>query len=120
MIQSLNKAAQRLYPLRKLFLGLAIACFILFALMTMLGTGPHTVFQLPSLVLSAWAFSLHGIALSFYHLPNEVEDGDGFFRRWKKRFKLAYATLLAVCFWLTTLALLKYSISVISAGFSRL
>jgi len=120
MIHSLHKAAQRLYPLRTMFLVLAFVCLVLFIAITLAGHGPHSVFQLPCLVLSAWAFSLHGIALSFYQLPNDVEDGDGFFRRWKKRFKLAYATLLAVCFWLTTLALLKYSASIISAGFSRL
>jgi len=119
MIHSLHKAAQRLYPLRTVFLVLAFVCLVMFIGITLAGHGPHSVFQLPCLVLSAWAFSLHGIALSFHRLPEAIKEGDGFLQRWKKRTHRAYAMILAICFWLTTLALLKYSITVMSAGFSR-
>ena len=107
MLDSLNRFARRLLPMRMLFLGLALFAFlvVIVSLFAEEG-GQQGLYAMPALTLFLWALSVFVFILNFAVIPQRNEGESGMIRRGMQRLQRAWYWLVGLFFLSTTLLLL--------------
>ena len=107
MLETLNRIARWLLPLRMLFLGLAIFGFMLLILSLFAEEGGQQgLFAIPAMTLFLWALSVFVFILNFAVIPQRNEGESGIIRRGIQRLQRAWYWLVGLFFLSTTLLLL--------------
>ena len=107
MLDSLNRVARRLLPLRTLFLGLAVFAFLLLIVSLFAEEGGQQgLYAMPALTLFLWALSVFVFVLNFAVIPQRQEGKSGMFRRGLQQLQRAWYWLVGLFFLSTTLVLL--------------
>lgn len=106
MLETLNRIARWLLPLRMLFLGLAIFGFMLLILSLFAEEGGQQgLFAIPAMTLFLWALSVFVFILNFAVIPQRNEEESGMIRRGIQRLQRAWYWLVGLFFLSTTLLL---------------
>ena len=107
MLETLNRIARWLLPLRMLFLGLAIFGFMLLIVSLFAEEGGQQgLFAIPAMTLFLWALSVFVFILNFAVIPQRNEGESGMIRRGMQRLQRAWYWLVGLFFLVTTLVLL--------------
>lgn len=110
MLQFMQRVAERLYPIRLLFIIVALCFFSGFAYILLSGEKSFEPYLLPSLVGFGWCLCLFGIADGFHTIPQTVNDEDGFISRVNKKIKRFLCWLSSICFVICCFALIFFSV----------
>ena len=105
MILFLHRIAKRIYFLRPFFLLLAGLLAAAFIYVVIANNPKSDIYLLVTGALLGWCFCLYGIASGFVQLPTAIAKKDGWFTRFKKRFKLFFAWLFACVFIICSLGM---------------
>lgn len=107
MLDSLNRVARRLLPLRTLFLGLAVFAFLMLIVSLFAEEGGQQgLYAMPALTLFLWALSVFVFILNFAVIPQRQEGKVGMIRRGLQHLQRAWYWLVGLFFLSTTLMLL--------------
>ena len=107
MLDSLNRVARRLLPLRTLFLGLAVFAFLILIVSLFAEEGGQQgLYAMPALTLFLWALSVFVFILNFAVIPQRQEGKVGMIRRGLQHLQRAWYWLVGLFFLSTTLMLL--------------
>ncbi|MCH4296445.1 hypothetical protein MJ923_19240 [Shewanella sp. 3B26] len=87
MIDIMQSVAQRLYPIRNLWLLLGMLCLIGTVWILVAGGSEFDPYLMPTIAGFGWSFCLYGIAKQFNRVPEKIMPGDGIWQRCKKRLK---------------------------------
>ncbi|MEO0423475.1 MAG: hypothetical protein AAF184_14155 [Pseudomonadota bacterium] len=114
MLQSMQRLARVVFPVRHL-LGVMIAlCVAAFAYILLSGDPALDAYLLPTLAALGWSLCLLGITIAFTTLPEPVQAGDRFFQRMRKRFRRFISWIWSVCFIVCSAMLLFLSFRALS------
>ena len=118
MIEVMQRLANRVYPVR--FLFVIIAFLSLFAFLYVALSGDHSLepYLFPSIITFGWCVCLFGISDVFNKVPDNVEEGDGFFVRLRKRIQRLIAWVWSVGFLLCTVLLFYLSFKTFGLAFA--
>lgn len=107
MIDTLNRLARRLLPLRMLFLGLAVFAFLILIVSLFAEEGGQQgLYAMPALTLFLWALSVFVFVLNFAVIPQRHQGKSGMIRRSLQHLQRAWYWLVGLFFLSTTLLLL--------------
>ncbi len=107
MLDSLNRLAHRLLPLRMLFLGLAVFAFLMLIVSLFAEEGGQQgLYAMPALTLFLWALSVYVFVLNFAVIPQRQERKGSMIRRSLHYLQRAWYWLVGLFFLSTTLVLL--------------
>lgn len=108
MIDTLQRIAVRIRPLRYVALVLGAACLVALAVI-IFGTaaaGGGNRFLVPAIVGFIWCLSAYGFIDTFQSVPERMDRAHGWFSRIKRSMFRAWFWVLAVLFGGSTLAAL--------------
>lgn len=115
MLETLNRIARWLLPLRMLFLGLAIFGFMLLIVSLFAEEGGQQgLFAIPAMTLFLWALSVFVFILNFAVIPQRNEGESGMIRRGMQRLQRAWYWLVGLFFLVTTLVLLYVTTRIVT------
>lgn len=108
MIDTLQKLAVRIRPLRYVAVVLGLACLaaLAFIVFAMPAASAGNRYLLPAIVGFVWCLSAYGFIDGFQSVPERARRADGFFARVRRTVFRAWFWLLAVVFAASTLAAL--------------
>lgn len=118
MLQLIYRVAGPLYRFRGLILLAGAMATIAFGVILFSADPSLEPYLLLAALALGWSLSLYGVAAGFRQPPEPVEAEDGWWLRFKKRFKLALAGAWAGAFALASLGLLYLSLRAISLTLS--
>ncbi|MCG8315271.1 MAG: hypothetical protein MI976_18830 [Pseudomonadales bacterium] len=114
MIQAMQGLANRVFPIRFLFVVIAFFSLFGFLYIALSKDQSLDLYLFPSLVSFGWCICLFGIADVFMSVPEEVKEGDGFFLRIKKRIRRSIAWVWSYGFMACTVLLVYLSYKSVS------
>jgi hypothetical protein len=118
MIDVMQRLANRVYPIRFLFVVMAILCLLAFTYLVLSGDLRLDAYLFPSLISFGWSVCLFGVSDVFNKVPQKVNEHDGFFARVKKRVKRFVAWIWSVGFLVCTVMLFYLSFKAFSMAFA--
>lgn len=108
MIDTLQRIAVRMRPLRHVAVVLGLACLagLVMIIFAAPASGDSNRFLVPAIVGFIWCLSAYGFIDTFQSVPQKVDPRHGVFSRIKRRVSRAWFWFLAVLFGASTLAAL--------------
>lgn len=108
MIDTLQRIAVRIRPLRRVALVLGVVCLAGLALIIFAApaSGDSNRFLVPAIVGFIWSLSAYGFIDTFQFVPERLDREHGFFARARRRISRAWFWFLALLFGGSTLAAL--------------
>ena len=120
MIDTMQSLAKRVYPIRHLFVVMALLSLFAFIYVALSRDTSLDVYLFPSVVAFGWSVCLYGIIDVFQTTPGKVVAGDRFFTRLKKRIRRSIAWVWSVGFLLCTVLLFYLSYKSVSLALASL
>lgn len=108
MIDTLQRIAVRIRPLRRVAVVLGVACLAGLAMIIFVApaSGDSNRFLVPAIVGFIWCLSAYGFIDTFQFVPEKLDREHGFFARIKRGASRAWFWFLALLFGGSTLAAL--------------
>ena len=95
MINTVNRIAKLIYPIRKALVLLSVGALVTAIYTVLSGNKGLDPYLLPCIALFGWLCCLYGLATGFSGEPLSIGENDRFFTRIKKRVKMMVAWVLA-------------------------
>lgn len=121
MIDTLQRFALRIRPLRHVAVALAVVCLVGLAMILFVApaSGDSNRFLVPALVGLVWCVSAYGFIDTFQSVPVAIDESHGLFARAKRALARAWYWLLALVFAASTAAALLLTFKLASVWLDR-
>lgn len=108
MIDTLQRIAARISPLRHVAVALAVVCLVGLAMILFVApaSGDSNRFLVPALVGFVWCVSAYGFIDTFQSVPARMDESHSFFARVRRALTRGWYWLLAIAFAASTAAAL--------------